>query len=257
MPYPSLFYVTDDEEAHLHNSYASKDPKTYLQVAQLLADQIPLQDVDSLSTKSAALSALVKRKHYVTKSQSDLFESALYRNFPSITHCKLKHFASIGKGNLDQVPSSSSQIVGKQLLTHSQVSGFQEELDQLFIISTPLLRVQRMGTHMDISTSALPFWEELGLAPASSEKNVMAFCICPESEFIEEQVIFFLESVRNAYQSYKLGTYQLGFGPAGYDGALVPVTARGDSTGSSVDDLFDACGNLGECLKCYYATCID
>lgn len=257
MPYPSLFHVSDDDDTQVHNPYVSKDAKTYLRVAQLLADQIPLQDVVSLSGSSTALSASVKSKSQVTKSQSDSFESALYRNFPSITRCDLKQFASIGKGNLDQILSSSSQSLGKQLSAQSQVSSLQEELDQLFMINTPLLRVQRMATQMDILTSALPFWEELGLAPAASEKNVMALCICPESEFVEEQVMFLLESVRSAYQSHKLGTHQLGCGPAGYEGALVPVTPRSENTESSLDDLFDACENLGEYLKCYQATCLD
>ena len=246
MPCPSLFHVSDDEDIQWHNSYVPKDPKTYLHVAQLLADHSSLQNVDSLSRPSTALSALLKRTSQVTKSQSDTFESALYRNFPSITQCDLKHFASIGKGNLDQIPTSSSQTVGKQLSAHLQMSSLQEEPDQLFMINTPLLRVQRMETQMDISTSALPFWEELGLAPASSEKDVIAFCICPESAFVEEQVIFFLESVRSTYQSHKLGTHRLGLGTAGYEDAFVPVTARTDGTESSLDDLFDACGNLGE-----------
>ena len=251
MPYPSLFYVSDDEDTHTNNPCVLKDPRAYLHVAQILADQISPQDVDLLSRSSTALLTLVKCSSQCLKSQSDPFESALYRNFPSITQCDLKDFASIGKGTQDQIPTSSSQSVGKQSSAQSQVASSQEELDQLFMINTPLLRVQRMGTQMDISTSALPFWEELGLAPASGEKNVMAFCICPESDFVEEQILVFLESVRSVYQSHKLGSHQLGFGPAGYDGAIVPFTARSDSTESSLDDLFDTCGNLGGYLESY------
>lgn len=248
-PYPSIIKMLGSGKVQLCHPHVLKDQGTYLRVAQILADQIGPQDAAKIGYHSE-LFAQARHISYATESYSEIFEGALQQILPGVKQLDLKRFASIGEESKIPATNSTSQHNGKP----SQSASSLDEVDQPFMINAPMVRVQRMQAHIDISTSALQFWEELGLAPASSEKNVMAFCICPESHFVEERAICFLESVSSAYQSCKLGVHHLGFGSIGHHGALVSVPRSTDGAEAPMERIFEACERLGEYLKMHLVT---
>ena len=247
-PYQKLSDLSEEQDVQLRRPSVLKDQKTYFRIAQLLADQIVQQHANVSNSFSTLLSP-VRRRSQASESQSDLFISALLQTIPGAKPCDLKQFAEIVKEAPTTVANSSSLNTGKPVSVPSQSTSSLDDHNKPFMINTPLVRVRRMQAQIDISTSALPFWEELGLAPASNEKNVMAFCICPKSTFVKERVLSFLESVGSAYQSCKLGIHQLGFDSTCHDDALVSVPASTDRSKAFVDNVIEACGNLGENLK--------
>ena len=73
----------------------------------------------------------------------------------------------------------------------------------------PDVCIQRSNTSIDIAPSALHFWEELSLAPAHGSKDITAFCVFP-AKGNKPEVATFLDMIKDAYQSCKLGMHELG-----------------------------------------------
>ena len=251
-PYQSLVKILENGKAQCRHPYVLKNQKTYLRVAQLLADQIVQQDAAIFNSK---LFPQARYTHRATESYSHSFEAGLSQTLPGAKQLDLKRFACIGEESLVHVTNFSSQNTGKPSVVPPQSTSPLDEVDQPFTINPSMVRVQRMQAQIDISTPALQFWEELGLAPASSEKNIIAFCICPESKFVEERVMCFLDSVSSTYQSCNLGAHHLGFGSAGHGGALISVPTSSNATEAFIERLFEACGMLGKYLRIQMKTC--
>ncbi|KAL2049855.1 hypothetical protein ABVK25_009839 [Lepraria finkii] len=114
----------------------------------------------------------------------------------------------------------------------------------LFKLQAPYTCVRRTGTPMDISASALRFWEELSLAPAHGRKNVKAFCIFPAKVDASEDVTTFLNMIKGAYQSCNLGLHDLGACLPDYIDGLVHVPT-GEQGDEELSDLNSACKLLG------------
>ena len=80
------------------------------------------------------------------------------------------------------------------------------------LLDHPFTLIKRIDTSMDILPSALSFWEELGLQPASGSKDVLGVCIAPDlktSKHLWKPIRTFLEMMTDAYQACNLGTHEI------------------------------------------------
>lgn len=102
---------------------------------------------------------------------------------------------------------------------------------------------------------AIPFWEHLGLAPASGRKNLMAFCIYPGGDDVKSQVSLFMEYLGASYESCKLGVHVRSdvkkTTPIQIEQGLVPVTLTDEDDGieTAVRRMREVCVDLGKHLS--------
>lgn len=99
---------------------------------------------------------------------------------------------------------------------------------------------------MEISTPALHFWEELGLAPVSGSKNVTAFCVYPDHDAMRLSVSTFLDTLGISYQSCKLGLHVRGSGLQHFQQGLVPVPIKDSSPSQILQSITSVCELLGK-----------
>lgn len=108
--------------------------------------------------------------------------------------------------------ATSSDPQGKHLFCLVKVLVVSNNItvNMFFPISTPHVRLRRGEDTWDVLPPALSFWEPLGLSPTSGPKNIMAYCVYPSSEQLNEPVTSFLDSISMAYESCKFGSHVRG-----------------------------------------------
>ena len=249
-PLTELSDPLQDQEFRTNRPSLPLDPKLHLQIAQLVCDQIGQSNTGLLGNFPNPSSAYDKRhkENLHTDNSNGLFEALLQRVYPKARQWSLTEVLAEEEKSLAVKPIETPGVQGssKQFADRTQSTGYGNEKEKPFKMKTPLACVRRMDSQIDISISALQFWEELGLAPTSNEKNATVHCIHPESQYIRERAVRFLESVKNAYQSCKLGTHRLGLNPTSDDGLLTAVPMSGNGTAYASDKLLDTCESLGQ-----------
>ena len=258
-PLAEILGPSEEHEFQTNRPSLPLDPRIHLQVAQVLCDQIGQSNTELQGHFSNTFTACDKQcNDNVHRENSDAaFESLLQGACPKAKQWSLTELLAEKEGSFAVKPIETPSIQGsaKQSADKVQIISHGNEKEKPFKMKTPLANVRRMDSQIDISITALQFWEELGLAPTSTEKDVIVHCIHPESQYIGERAVCFLESVKNAYQSCKLGTHRLGLSLTGHHGLLTAVPMSSDTAYAS-DKLLDACEGLGqspcthEPLKC-------
>ena len=199
--YLARFFHEDMDNAQ----FIGKD-KTFVQIAQTLADQIALA-----TTLSGGLPVDQSSKGVGLDSQLEVelnrFASGLGK---SLGRCTLKEFAALndrpGK-EVQQDINSSKQSKHVHPTKPPHIA-----LPSVFELNCPNARVQRLGTSMDMSASATRLWEELSLEPAHKGKNVVSYCLYPGDLDIHDNVKMFLQMIKDAYQSSNLGSFDFVLG---------------------------------------------
>ncbi|ESZ96743.1 hypothetical protein SBOR_2887 [Sclerotinia borealis F-4128] len=74
-----------------------------------------------------------------------------------------------------------------------------------FLIQPPKLEVRRGDSKLAVLPPAIHFWDNLGLAPFTGNKDVNAICIHPDIVGITENADIFLDQMRGAYESFRFG----------------------------------------------------
>ena len=249
-PLTKILGTLEDHEIQTNRLNLPQDPKIQLQIAQILCDQIGQSNSDLLGRSlNASLGYDMQHNNNIHRENADItFEALLQRAYPKARQWNLTEVLAEDGRNLDAKPIeiSSTHNSSKQSADKAQMISHETVKEKPFKLKTPLARTRRMDMQIDISISALQFWEELGLAPASTEKNVIVHCIHPESQYIGERVVCFLESVKNAYQSCKLGGHRLGLSLTGHDRLLTAVPMSSSDTAYASDNILDACESLGQ-----------
>ena len=202
-----------------------------IQIAQIVADQVVYYD--SLSQ--------LERSHKLVESEGisiaeQALENALDSLFSSVHRCTLEEISSFESGSHDSGESRQPPIQGSSRKPES--SRFSYPQPRKMPPCTKLLRipdvlVKRGGILMDISLTALQFWKELGFRPVSGDKDITAFCICPDVPLLRRGAKLFLEAIGQTYVSLKLGTHSAGHTILGqYDSGVVafPIAEHASKT---------------------------
>ncbi|KAL8822735.1 MAG: hypothetical protein Q9191_006534 [Dirinaria sp. TL-2023a] len=226
----------------------------FLRIAQILVDQITLHN-HNLFTSSKSLSGLLPASSPTSTELKEPLLQPLISALRGALRCDLKQLSTIGESTS---PNSSQET---QVTQHNnninhirwsvpwQGNAQDEDFDRIFPINAPLVAVRRANTPVDLSPSALVFWEELSLEPNSPQKDVDFICICPAKPVLEDRLAKFLDTVQSAYYACKLGTYTP-YDGGGHPNGIYPIKV--DSP-TSFDELMnaidDACKSIGKLLS--------
>jgi len=224
-----LDYPPPDFENYSNNStlFPIFGGYDYIASAQLVVEQVALSTLNQIAGAEFKFSA----KDFcfngsIKPSSNQAVQKAILGNFPSATMVNLTGLASI-QGTLSEPPAPGNlqpRPVLRRSNTpniHSAAPGFGAE--PTFAIPAPLVRLQKTDALWDMMPTAIPFWETLGLGPASGPKNILAWCIYPFSEGLESHIVRFLDTIENTYQSLKLGNHARGEDTSDFQNGLVPV----------------------------------
>lgn len=214
----------------------------FIQVAQLLAHQLPLQlEPSELFENISSLDCFLFEPYL--PSFEDPLGLIFLSLFPRGEACDLQTCATLSE-NLSVSAAASKPILRpgtRPLSTGGQAS----QKESSFSIPPSRMLVQRADNLMEISSAALKFWEELGLAPCSGPKNVRAFCVFPMSQMIQRAAENFLQTISGTYQSFRLGSHSVGDELDEFSDGLVPVKFEGSSMEDNMKRIDEVCEQLG------------
>ncbi|MCJ1282308.1 mediator of RNA polymerase II transcription subunit 13 [Xylographa opegraphella] len=224
--------------------YRGHDGK-FIQVAQILADQ--LLAYSKADTHDEFFPILGTINVYAGVPFEDPLRNILDEMFPRDEICTLEACAGLSDGPRGAVtlpkvvvrptPKKQDSVRGP-----SQIAGYPS----ITCLASPDLRVLRGDTLMDISSTALQFWEELGLSPCMGPKDVISFCVYPHTEMVRRGTASFMNLVSSVFQSLRLGACSCGSEildefPIG----LVPVSLNTYDIESAMKEIDIVCEYLG------------
>ncbi len=191
----------------------SRDHTNDTTIAQILVDQVTQSSLPHglyTSPKSQSISLVVSE---MTKELRDMFGA--------VENVSLDQLAGMNIPNDD---SSQSMIVK---LEDSSVT------------------VKREGRPLVASSTIVPYWDALGLQPASGKKNVTALCIHPSGSNVADGCTVFMERLAEAYENCSLGSHNTGQIAGTTNDGLVAWS----STSSGFPDLVQTCERVGAALS--------
>ncbi|KAI9714128.1 MAG: hypothetical protein M1812_006456 [Candelaria pacifica] len=202
-------------------------------VAQILADQIifgtlqPLRD----KTNPGLLKETLQRCHPEHPNGRRIKE-AIKSLFHDATPCDLYTFLAIEDLPPEIPPVGRVPIRPVHRRASTNKSGSSDNCNTgyastVFKLSPSHVRVRRAEATMDILSSALPFWETFGLSPCSGSKNVLACCVFPRGQGVENAATNFFERISTSYESCRLGSHTLARGFKCWESGMIPVSLDG------------------------------
>lgn len=220
--------------------------ESFIAIAQILADQVlSYSDIDN---QEELLPQEDQPSFEMALPFEDPLKIVLADLFSHEETCTLEVCASIN-GNpraTAQVPKAIARPIQRKqdsVMASNDAAGSSSSISE---ISIPHARVMRGDALMDISSTALQFWEELGLSPSSGPKNITAFCVHPDSEMVRRGVGSLMRSISAVYQSFRLGTHTCGNEDVGeYSDGLIPVPLDHRSMEDAASEIDTVCGHLG------------
>ncbi|QSZ36148.1 hypothetical protein DSL72_007273 [Monilinia vaccinii-corymbosi] len=102
----------------------------------------------------------------------------------------------------------------------------------LFPIQPPQLEVRRGDSKLAVLPPAINFWDNLGLAPFTGNKDVNAICIHPDIVGITENANIFLDQMRGAYESFRFGGHDRILFSGSPSSSLIHYPFHGNNQGS-------------------------
>ena len=217
----------------------------FIALAQIVASQLSTQ-----ATFGGELDLIDPRVGHEGSAKAeyqveDPLTGAIKMLFPQSWRCNLQNSMCLG----DSYRLASTAKIASRSSSHAQDPDkpFENASELMsFSIPTPNVRVRRGENLLDIATTALRFWEELGLSPCSGSKNVNAFCIYPHSEMILRGVNSFLDMMSNSFQALKLGTHVSGHAALdSFSDGIVPFSLQSSQWQDVVRSINTACERLG------------
>lgn len=115
-------------------------------------------------------------------------------------------------------------------------------------LATPYIHLKRTGKVMELLSSAVNFWQTLGLEPNNGPKDVVAFCIYPHNPSILNGADSFLERLGKVYRKCKLGSHERGGNVDSFRDGLAPWKSDAADYKSSITQLQGVCEELGKSL---------
>ena len=243
------FLVKESKAASPYIPVFVGNDSTFMGIAQMVLDQAV-----SGSCTSQGLLGRASDQDFLARKEADNQIEKLVTAMSSSCNkvskrCNISEYAGLGEKdaasvNWEQIAPPQGQKAPR--LTYPTKTPSVGAAQSIFKLQTPYTCVRRTGSSLDIAASSLRFWEELSLAPAHDGKNITAFCIYPDDENAGIHVTTFLNMVKGAYQSYNLGSHDLGADLLKYINGKVPLSV--DEGAESALDLNDKCELLGRQL---------
>lgn len=256
-PEISLYqYFSDPEPLALDTSLSDED---LIQVAQLVAEQAATGSLSICQNHSST--SLSDSSHDVRTNQLYNARSAM-KKLQGVASQVLGEFTQVRLKSLLDVQDSPLFGQTANRFQPRQVPGRDANAEpikpsNLYQIPSPHLEMRRSDTKLSVLPTAVNFWESLGLAPASGNKDVTAICVCPRWTGMTDNVKTFLGRLKSIYETLKLGILdRMPIGADQDDGLLLyevdristspgaTMTGHGSALVESMETLRAAISNL-------------
>lgn len=224
------------------------DSQAFLQIAQIVMDQIVMQNHECASTLRLQSVTRSLMSTYMARSIESKISRKFVQIWPGISRCSLKDLSIVGQKLTPQQEWSTNhlQTVAKRTSVSRQGKGVSDEPIRLFRIESPLVSVNRGDASIDVAIPALRFWEELSFGPISGTKDIAAMCILPASSFLHERATSFLSALGSMYQSLKLGKHKPYAVEDELDDGLVPIEMGLKDFDRVMGEVAEACERIGK-----------
>lgn len=202
----------------LHKFFADPEPlalqlalpdEDMIAVAQVLTEQAALGSLaissdGSIHKPSSTAPDRRQQLAVATRQTLKTLKESLSTYLNGATECQLKSFAEIHDGTPPSVPPPRTALQPRP------VPGRDPDMKPptVYQIPSPHLEVKRAESRLSVLPSAISFWESLGLGPSLGPKDVQAACVFPGWDGMADNVSFFLDRVKNVYESMKLGSFE-------------------------------------------------
>ncbi|KAF2227360.1 mediator complex subunit 13 C-terminal-domain-containing protein [Elsinoe ampelina] len=108
----------------------------------------------------------------------------------------------------EQAAKNGPRPTARRMANPTGGSGYGQ---QLFPLSAPFVRFRRADSSWDLLSSAINFWEALGLEPTHGPKNVSAEIITIGNDDLRDISLQFVQDVQYFYESCKFGNHSIGY----------------------------------------------
>ena len=148
-----------------------------------------------------------------------------------------------------QAPKATPKPPNRLGDTSKLVRRPNDRSESIYELPIPNVLAHRVDDLMELSSMALSFWEELGLAPCKGGKNVRGVCVIPRSEPMRRAASSFHDAITGFWQSMRLGSHTpLNNIDALSDGCLEVPFVRSDRD-ENYQSLAKACKDLGMLIE--------
>lgn len=186
-----------------HTSPTLVRKENYIQVAQLLVDQITQSSFSHKLDGLSPISGLGQPKH----SMHSLLQGEDI----------LGQTSRLTMEDLIFTPGADSgQSTQQKQINSSQRNDIQGSIAK---IPPPHIRIRRGNAYVEVLPPAIAFWETFGLEPSKGKKNIISYCIHPHDA--AEGIDAFLERMGLVYSSCNLGTHSRGCSTQAFGDGLV------------------------------------
>lgn len=214
------------------NEYTLTDAE-YIAAAQILGDQAisyTLRYPNDGNRHNGSLEENIKATYTPDLIRQDIVQAAK-KYFKGASSYTLSNFLDIqgvprqlaGMNRLPPRPVQSSQ--GSQ----GSQGSTPAKSNPIFPLPSPHLQLRRSDSRLSVLPSALPFWDVLGLAPRGNSKQVTSLCVFPKAVGMSESADLFLENIRSAYETRRLGSHER-LNIEGCANGLLPIELGGQAT---------------------------
>lgn len=197
----------------------------FIAIAQLLTEQAVSGSValaadsthDSISISSSRREVVHSTRRYLHTLQSILPPC-----LQSASQCHLRQLIDVQDVPLLAPPSRMQP----------RPPGGPEPRASLVQINAPHLELRRYENKLSVLPSAMNFWESLGLGPSQGPKDVHAVCVFPNLDGLMDSAGVYLDRLRGAYESLRLGSFERMAPSAAIPLGLLPFESDNTMQGS-------------------------
>jgi mediator of RNA polymerase II transcription subunit 13 len=186
----------------------------FIAAAQILGDQavsriFQVAEADGYNDANGSLRVQAERLYIPDVVSKDLLE-ATKSYFIEVSQCTLASVLEIQGMPPPIRPLNNMNRLPQRPMVNPRTSQVSEppKVNPVFLIPPPHLEVRRSDSRLSVLPSAIPFWDVLGLAPCRSVKDIAAVCVYPNSVGMTDYADAFLEHIRSAYETRRLGNHE-------------------------------------------------
>ncbi|TWU77729.1 mediator of RNA polymerase II transcription subunit 13 [Metarhizium rileyi] len=200
---PLAILFSDPEPISLE---LSLDDGDLIQVAQILTDQAATGTLNLCNQDCYASTSIVRhgRAAFLSDARAALqqLRDTVPAFLPGAEPVRLKAFLDIQDVLLQGQPRIQPRFKPGRDTNAEQIRP-----SNLYQIPGPHLEVRRSDARLSVLPSAVAFWESLGLAPSSGNKDITAVCVFPGWKGMVDNVKTFLGRIKSVYEVLRLGSF--------------------------------------------------
>lgn len=197
---PILRYFADPEPISLRTTLNDDE---FMMAAQVLTEQAVSGSLQYalLESTAALLDTSTSRRDltHSIRSSLQILQTTLPPSLQAATGCQLRQLVEVQDVPLLATPNR---------IQPRPPGGGPEQRNSLVQIPPPHLELRRNDTKLSVLSSAVNFWEILGLGPSQGPKDVHSVCVFPNLDGMNDNAGVFLDRLRSVYLSLKLGSFE-------------------------------------------------